>query len=83
LEKQGIWQDTAACENDSSSHTIKDCLFSSFNKKKRKCLSILPSVERMFAITVVKKNNTWRVTNIKRKIDVHLSVEYQINHPNH
>jgi hypothetical protein len=31
----------------------------------------------------VKKNNTWRVTNIKRKIDVHLSVEYQINHPNH
>jgi len=32
---------------------------------------------------VKKKNNTWRVTNIKRKIDVHLSVEYQINHPNH
>jgi ABC-type enterochelin transport system permease subunit len=83
LEKQGIWQDTAACENDSSSHTIKDCLFSSFNKKNASACPFYLSVERMFAITVVKKNNTWRVTNIKRKIDVHLSAEYQINHPNH
>jgi hypothetical protein len=52
LEKQGIWQDTAACENDSSSHTIKDCLFSSFNKKNASACPFYLSVERMFAIPI-------------------------------